>query len=191
MDYRIRVVEPQPNATIVGRDIQVVLQLPQAPSGDAFPQNVEDPKERQMNTPIFQVFVDGKSYGNLPGGQNVFVAHDVPFGAHKIVVMAKNVAGEVIDRAEIPVTSVESSGGAASTQTTGSSTAGMTSAQPAGSTYGNETDRRTGSAARAGAEATASTPSRPARLPQTASGAPELAAAGLLLLTAGLLSRRG
>jgi hypothetical protein len=43
-----------------------------------------------MNTPIFQIWVDGKNMGNLPGGSNVFYARDLSYGPHKIVVMAKN-----------------------------------------------------------------------------------------------------
>ena len=186
-DYRIMVVEPQPNATIVGQDVQIVVRGPRSPQGDRAPQNATDARDRQMNTPVFQVFIDGKSYGNLQDNQNVFVAHDVGYGAHKIVVMAKNVAGEVIDRAEIPFTNVAS--GATATSTSGSAAnpgapaPARSSASPGGTAYGT----------------TASTPPSPPanttasnmnRLPQTASRAPLQLALGLLLLGAGLLARR-
>jgi hypothetical protein len=192
-DYRINVVEPQPNATIVGKDIQIVVRGPRNPQGDRAPQNATDGRDRQMNTPVFQVFIDGKSYGNLQDNQNVFVAHDVAYGPHKIVVVAKNVAGEVIDRAEIPVTSVES---AATASTTTSSTMSENAAPPpsssapsAGTTYGSTASTGT----------TASTPPPPPpdtsdssmkTLPQTASRAPMAAAAGLLLALGGLRLRR-
>ena len=187
-DYRMRVIEPQPNATIVGKDIQVVVEGPRNPQGDRSPQNATDARDRQMNTPIFQVFVDGKSYGNLQDNQNVLVARDVAYGAHRIVVVAKNVAGEVIDRAEIPVSNVESGGASASTSSmTSSSTATRETAPPPPAPPSTSSSSGT----------TVSTPPSPpppapaeTTLPKTASRAPACFLLGLLLLGGGLLYRR-
>jgi len=186
-DYRIRVIEPQPNATIVGKDIQVVVEGPRNPQGDRSPQNATDSRDRQMNTPVFQVFVDGKSYGNLQDNQNVLVVRDLTYGAHKVVVVAKNVAGEVIDRAEIPVSNVASGGASASTSsTTSSSTLTRETAPPPPAPPSTST------------QATVSTPPSPpppppaetTTLPKTASRMPAYFLLGLVLLGAGWLTRR-
>ena len=108
-DYRLTILEPKAGATIVGKDVNIVVSLPMLPEGNRPQSAGSDLKEKHMATPIFQVWVDGKSYGNLPGGQNVFYARDLAFGPHKIVVMAKNSAGEVVDRKEVSITTVEKS----------------------------------------------------------------------------------
>ena len=106
-DYRLTIIEPKPGAELVGKDVNVVISLPTIPEGNRAQSMGSDIKEKHMNTPIFQVWVDGKSYGNLPGGQNVFYARDLSYGPHKIVVMAKNASGEVVDRKEVSITTVE------------------------------------------------------------------------------------
>src|SRR6476661_6110293 len=83
-DYRMTVVEPREGATLVGTDINIVLTLPAMPQGNPAPQSTQDRKQRDMNTPTFQVWVDGKDFGNLPNGQNVFVARGLSYGPHKI-----------------------------------------------------------------------------------------------------------
>ncbi|HYT32900.1 MAG TPA: hypothetical protein VEO37_09925, partial [Thermoanaerobaculia bacterium] len=63
------------------------------------------PKEREdALKPTFQVWVDGKDMGNIPPGSNVLAVTTAGYGPHKIVVAAKNTAGELIDRREISVT---------------------------------------------------------------------------------------
>jgi hypothetical protein len=92
-DYRMTIIEPKPGAVIVGKDVNIILGLPSLPQGNKEQSAASDRKEQQMNTPIFQIWVDGKNMGNLPGGTNVFYARDLSYGPHKIVVMAKNTAG--------------------------------------------------------------------------------------------------
>jgi len=102
-DYRLTIREPLDGATITGSEVQVVMNTPWIPETN----QSAIPKERaDVMTPVFQIWVDGKDYGNLPGGQNVFVARDLPYGEHKIVVAAKNISGNVVDRKEIKVTTV-------------------------------------------------------------------------------------
>ncbi len=163
-DYRMTIVEPKQGATIVGKDVNIVLGIPDVPPGNKVQSRAEDLKQRDMNTPTFQIWVDGKDYGNLPIGQNVFYARDLSYGPHKIVVMAKNTAGELVDRKEISVTTVEQASSVAMTQT---------QAAPA-------------------APAPAPAPEAPTEttLPQTASPYPLLALSGLALLAVGIATRR-
>jgi len=170
-DYRMTIIEPKPGAVIVGKDVNIILGLPPLPQGNKSQSAASDRKEQQMNTPVFQIWVDGKNMGNLPGGTNVFYARDLSYGPHKIVVMAKNTAGELVDRKEISVTTTETAG-----------TVSMTQAP----------------AAVAPAPAPApvvveSAPAPPApeytSLPHTATAYPLAAAAGFLLLAAGIALR--
>lgn len=165
-DYRMTIVEPKQGATIVGKDVNIVLGIPDVPPGNKVQSRASDLKQRDMNTPIFQIWVDGKDYGNLPGGQNVFYARDLSYGPHKIVVMAKNASGELVDRKEISVTTVAQESSIAVSQT---------QAVPP-----------------APAPALAPAPAAPTEttLPQTASPYPLLALSGLALLVVGIATRR-
>lgn len=181
-DYRLRIIEPKNGATLTGKDLNIVVSLPAIPPGNKSQSTASDLKQKDMNTPIFQVFIDGKSQGNLPGGQNVFYARDLSYGPHKIVVMAKNASGEVVDRQEIGITTVEST------------TASMTSQRT--ETTIAEAAPPPAPAPAPVAEYSAPPPPAPApaapvetALPHTASRAPLAVAAGLLLLVAGLAVR--
>jgi hypothetical protein len=102
--FRIRVMEPVEGATIQGPNFNIVLALPPTtPSGTA----ISSDERKSSLTPTYQIWVDGKDYGNLPIGQNVVNIQGVPTGPHKIVIAAKNTAGELIDRKEFNVTTTE------------------------------------------------------------------------------------
>ena len=101
-DYRLEIVSPNDGATISGTDLTVVLAQPRIPRG----QSVKESERMDVMMPTFQVWLDGRDQGNLPAGQNVFVARGLSYGPHKIVVAAKNTAGEIVDRKEISVTTV-------------------------------------------------------------------------------------
>ena len=180
-DYRMTIVEPLEGATITGTDVTIVFGQPVVPTG----QSVNEKERRDVMTPIYQVWVDGKDFGNLAAGQNVFVARDVSYGHHKITVAAKNTAGELVDRKEIGITTVAA---AVVQQRTTESTA---------------TDSRPSSVAPPApaapraveAPAPAPPPSEPytsqsPALPKTASSYPRVLAAGLGLLVAGFALRR-
>jgi hypothetical protein len=173
-DYRMTIIEPKPGAMIVGKDVSIILGLPSLPQGNKSQSAASDLKEQQMNTPIFQIWVDGKNMGNLPGGTNVFYARDLSFGPHKIVVMAKNTAGELVDRKEISVTTAETAGTVSMTQSNTAVAAVERAPAPAPMVV-------------------ESAPAPPApvytSLPHTATAYPLAAAAGFLLLAAGIALR--
>ena len=174
-DYRMTIVEPKEGATIVGKEVNIVVGIPNVPPGNRSQSRAEDLKQREMNTPIFQIWVDGKNYGNLPGGQNVFYARNLSYGPHKIVVMAKNASGELVDRKEISITTVETASSVAMTQSTAAAPAPPPAPPPP----------------RAEVSAPAPAPVAPSytTLPQTATRYPLAAIAGLLLLGAGIALR--
>jgi LPXTG-motif cell wall-anchored protein len=103
-DYRLNIKEPVNGATITGTELQVVINTPWIADSN----NVNQKERKDVMTPTFQIWVDGKNYGNLPNGQNVFTARDIAYGEHTITVAAKNISGELVDRQEIKVTTVAS-----------------------------------------------------------------------------------
>ena len=183
-DYRLAIIEPKAGSTITGKDINIVLALPTVPPGNKSQSSASDLKQKDMNTPIFQIWVDGKNMGNLPGGTNVFYARDISYGPHKIVVMAKNASGEVVDRKEIGVTTVESM--TTATTTTERETTIAQSAPPPAPAPAPEPPR-----AEYSAPPPAPAPAAPieSSLPHTATRAPLAMLAGLLLLGAGIALR--
>jgi hypothetical protein len=99
--FQMRIAEPANGAKIEGSDFNVVLAMPEAKTeGTAM-----NPSERKSAaTPIYQVWMDGKNLGNIPATRNVMNVHASKEGAHKISVVAKNAAGQVIGRQTISVT---------------------------------------------------------------------------------------
>jgi LPXTG-motif cell wall-anchored protein len=179
-DYRMTIVEPKPGATVVGKDVNIVLGLPTVPPGNRSQSAASDLKQKDMNTPIFQIWVDDKNMGNLPGGQNVFYARDLSYGPHKIVVMAKNASGELVDRKEISITTVEKTSSVAMSQ----SVAPAPPPEPAPAPPAPRAEVYSPPPAPAPAAPVETT------LPHTATRQPLAAAAGVLLLVAGLVLRR-
>src|SRR6266542_344373 len=99
--FRMKVLEPAEGATIQGTEFNIVLGQPPATA----PGTSVVPKERDDSlTPVYQVWIDGKDFGKIPIGQNVLHVTGVSAGSHKIVIAAKNTAGELIDRKELGVT---------------------------------------------------------------------------------------
>lgn len=99
-DYKLRVVQPMEGATITGHNVQVVV-------------DTEIPAERDvrhdihsMPHPFVDVFVDDVLKGTMKGDENVVNVANVAPGSHTIVLLAKNVSGEVIDRKVINVVTV-------------------------------------------------------------------------------------
>ena len=178
-DYKIVIVEPKSNATITGTDVQIVVREPAMPRGNREAQAIEDAKQKEINRPTLQIFVDGKDYGNLPTGQNVFVARGLSYGAHKIVVVAKNIANELVDRVEIPVTTIE---GTASSTTTISEPQPVPAPAPA-------PEPKVMSREPAPAPPP-SAPPAPQTLPQTGSVYPIVALLGVLLIGSGVILRK-
>jgi LPXTG-motif cell wall-anchored protein len=172
-DFRLRVLEPKEGASIVGKEITIVLSQPDSQTGKPF----KDAEAKGVMTPIYQIWIDGKDFGNLPSEQNVFTARDISYGPHKIVVAAKNAAGELVDRKEINVTTLAASG-------VGTATAETTAMNPPASRQPPPPPSRPAP------ETAPSQASLPASLPKTGTSYPAAAAAGLGLLVIGLALRR-
>jgi LPXTG-motif cell wall-anchored protein len=174
-DLKMRIAEPLEGATITGSSVQVSVQYDRARYRD---QGNVDRGLDKFPPITFDIFVDNSLKQTLNAGDNVAVLNDIPPGSHKIVVMAKNISGEVVDRKEINVVIVAARAVAQSNVGT----------MPASST------------APVAPPASAYVPPPPPpvlpppveTLPQTASNAPRLGLAGLVLLAGGLtlLKRR-
>jgi LPXTG-motif cell wall-anchored protein len=175
-DYRITVIEPTEGATIRGADVTIELRLPRVPEG----KGVSQAERRDVLTPTFQVFVDGKSVGNLPQGQNVFTARGLSEGPHKIAIVAKNTAGEVLDRKDVNITTT-----AVTREVAAPAAAPAPAPPPPPQAAPPEPP-----APAAAAPPPAPAPSTPATLPKTGSSYPAIALAGLAMLLAGALLRR-
>ena len=99
-DYRLRVVQPAEGSTITTPSVQVVVDLRTIPEVGS-----EKRDTNSMPRPRVDIFLDEENKGTLQEGQNVMTLDTVTAGAHKLVVLAKNQSGEVIDRKEINFTS--------------------------------------------------------------------------------------
>lgn len=175
-EYRMRVLEPLEGATIRGNEFNIVIgSTPTIPPGTSV-----SPEERKDTLkPTFQVWVDGKDYGNIPSGSNVLAVRTAGYGPHKIVVAAKNTAGELIDRKEISVTTAAPVIAEATTTTTTEKHEARV-----------ETAPRPPPPAPAPAAPAPSYTSESSTLPATGSAYPRIALLGVGLLSAGLLLRR-
>lgn len=177
---QLKLTEPREGQQISGSTIRVAVDYNRtifgAGQGTHF-------GEANFPHPIFDVYLDNNLKDTLKGGQsNVAEISGVPPGNHKIVVMAKNISGEVIDRATVNVVNVE----AASTGTT-STMGATTSSAPAESSAPAPSYSAPPPAPAPAPEAPRTTAPEPtAPLPQTASNAPAAAALGLALLAGGL-----
>ncbi|HYK42065.1 MAG TPA: hypothetical protein VE007_06715 [Thermoanaerobaculia bacterium] len=99
--FQMRIAEPANGAKIEGSDFNVVLAIPEAKTEGT---SVNPSERKSAATPIYQVWMDGKNLGNIPATRNVMNVHAEKDGAHKISVVAKNAAGQVIGRQTISVT---------------------------------------------------------------------------------------
>jgi len=173
-DYRITVIEPAEGATIQGPDVAIELRLPRVPEGNG----VSQTERRDTLTPTFQVFVDGRSVGNLPQGQNVFTARGLSEGPHKIAVVAKNTAGEVLDRKDVNITTTAVTRQAAAPAPAPPAPPQAVVPEPAAPV------------AAPPPAPPAPEPSAPTALPKTGTSLPAVALAGLAMILAGALLRR-
>jgi LPXTG-motif cell wall-anchored protein len=170
-DYRMRVVEPAVGGVISGPTVRVVVDTRTIPEVGGEKKDVNS-----MPRPDVKVFLDNDQKGELKAEQNVLTIENVPAGEHKLVLVATNRSGEIIDRQEIPF---RSEAVTVATTTTSSETyrapapapapvAAAPAPPPPASTY--ETASR--------------------ELPKTASSDPLLLVGGLALIGVGLLARR-
>jgi LPXTG-motif cell wall-anchored protein len=99
-DYRLRVVQPMEGATITGNRIQVVVDT-EIPAERDTRQDVNS-----MPRPDIDVFVDDKLQGTMRDQNNVIDIENVAPGTHKLVLLAKNRSGEIIDRKVVNIATV-------------------------------------------------------------------------------------
>ena len=86
-------------ATLSGNSFQVVVDV------RPFPEVGSERRDSDsMPAPRVDVFVDNENKGTIQEGQNVVTIDNVTPGPHKLVVLAKNQSGEVIDRKEVNFT---------------------------------------------------------------------------------------
>jgi LPXTG-motif cell wall-anchored protein len=101
---QLRLTEPAEGSTITGDQVRVTVNYNKTGFGQGQGTKFGEPN---FPHPIFDVFLDNDLKASLKGGEsNVANIENVPPGAHKVVVMAKNISGEVIDRKEVAFTSV-------------------------------------------------------------------------------------
>lgn len=177
---QLRLTEPAEGATITGTQVRVGV----AYNMTAFGQG-QGTKFGEANfpQPTFDIFLDNELKATLKGTEaNVAFIENVPPGAHKVVVMAKNVSGEVIDRKEVGITTVPAV--AAVTETT---TTTFVEREPAPAPAAPPPP-----APAPAIEAPAPPPAPVAEpaLPKTGTAYPQMAAAGLALALVGLTLAR-
>ena len=180
---KLRLTEPREGAQISGSTIRVAVDYNAtifgAGQGTKF-------GEKNFPMPLFDVYVDNTLKQTLKGGEsNVAVIEGIPPGRHKVVVMAKNISNEIIDRAEVNVTNTEA---------TVSSTVAPAPAPAETTTYSSDTSAPAPPppSAPVRSYATDTTPTRQSdTLPTTGSSAPDAAVLGLALVAGGLwIARR-
>ena len=180
---KLRLTEPREGAQISGSTIRVAVDYNTtifgAGQGTKF-------GEKNFPMPLFDVYVDNTLKQTLKGGEiNVAVIEGIPPGRHKVVVMAKNISNEIIDRAEVNVTNTEA---------TVSSTVAPAPAPAETTTYSSDTSAPAPPppSAPVRSYATDTTPTRQSdTLPTTGSTAPDAAVLGLALVAGGLwIARR-
>lgn len=181
---KLRLTEPREGAQISGSTIRVAVDYNTtifgAGQGTKF-------GEKNFPMPLFDVYVDNTLKQTLKGGEsNVAVIEGIPPGRHKVVVMAKNISNEIIDRAEVSVTNMEA---------TVSSTVAPAPAPAETTTYATDTAPPAPApvaSAPTRSYATDTTPTSESNtLPTTGSNAPDAAVLGLALVAGGLwIARR-
>jgi LPXTG-motif cell wall-anchored protein len=180
---KLRLTEPREGAQISGSTIRVAVDYNTtifgAGQGTKF-------GEKNFPMPLFDVYVDNTLKQTLKGGEsNVAVIEGISPGRHKVVVMAKNISNEIIDRAEVNVINTEA---------TVSSTVAPAPARAETTTYSSDTSAQAPPppSAPVRSYATDTTPTRQSdTLPTTGSSAPDAAVLGLALVAGGLwIARR-
>ena len=172
---KLRLVEPLEGASITGDSVRVAVDY----NHDVFGTG-QGTKFGEANfpQPRFDIFLDNTLKTTLKGTEaNTTVLEAVPAGAHKIVVLAKNVSGEVIDRKEVKITT---------------SPTVVVEAAPAPAPAPVQAYQPPPAPAPVQSYQPAPAPPAPveATLPKTASSAPQIALLGLGLVAVGLLISR-
>ncbi len=193
-DYRMRVVEPAVGGVISGPTVRVVVDTRTIPEVGGEKKDVNS-----MPRPNVKVFLDNEQKGELKAEQNVLTIDNVPAGEHKLVLVATNRSGEIIDRQEIPFRSEAVTVASTTSESTSRSTA-YTAPAPAPPPPPAPAPAPAYREPAPAPVAAAPAPPRPSTyetrsasretLPKTASSDPLLLVGGLALIGVGLLARR-
>ena len=170
---QLRLTEPAEGATITGTQVRVGVAYNMTGFGQG-----QGTKFGEANfpQPTFDIFLDNDLKATLKGTEaNVAFIENVPPGNHKIVVMAKNVSGEVIDRKEVGITTVPAVAAMAETTTT---------------TFVERTEPAPPPPPAPVTIEAPPPPPAPVELPTTGTAYPQMAAAGLALALVGLTLAR-
>jgi hypothetical protein len=206
-DYQLRVIEPAQGGTISGSTVRVVVNT-------EIPADAGDTKRdvNSMPRPDVDVFLDNDLKGTMRDAHNVLEIESVPVGTHTLILLAKNRAGEIIDRKSIDFASTAASSASTSTAPATSSADGTwtATAKPVEAPASTAMIAEPVAPARIApapapmasapitkpllvAQATAPPAPRSEsarKLPETASSGPAFLAAGAAFLLAGFLTRR-
>jgi LPXTG-motif cell wall-anchored protein len=172
---QLKLTEPIEGATITGTQVRVGLSYNMAAFGQG-----QGTKFGEANfpLPIFEVYLNNDLKATLKGTEaNVTFIENVPPGNHKLAVLAKNTSGEVIDRKEVNIITVPAVA-AAETETKTLIEEKPAAEPPPAPAPAIE--------APAPPPPPAPAPMEAETLPATGSAYPTLAAAGLVLVAAGL-----
>jgi len=118
-DYRLKVVEPAEGAAITGPTVRVVVDTNVREQLDG-----EKTDVNSMPRPLVDVWLDGTRRGTMKDAENVIEIDNVSAGPHKLALVAKNKANEIIDKKEVNFTS------SGSTVIEGANSSGTTPANP-------------------------------------------------------------
>ena len=102
-DYRLKVVEPAEGAAITGPTVRVVVDTSIREQLDG-----EKTDVNSMPRPLVDVWLDGTRRGTMKDTENVIEIDNVSPGPHKLALVAKNKANEIIDKKEINFNSTSS-----------------------------------------------------------------------------------
>jgi LPXTG-motif cell wall-anchored protein len=172
---QLKLTEPAEGATITGTQVRVGIAYNTSNFGEGQGTKFG---EKDFPQPTFDVFLDNDLKQTVKGSEsNVVFIDNVPAGVHKIVVMAKNVSGEVIDRKEVNITVAP---------------AVAAEIAPAPTTYAPAPPPPPAPVIEAPPPPAPAMEMEHETLPKTGSAYPQVAAAGLALAIAGLaLARKG
>lgn len=176
-DLKIRVTEPLEGATITGSTARVAVDYDRARYREQGTGETDKGLDK-FPPPTFDVFLDNDLKQSLRGGNNVATIDNISPGSHKIVILAKNISGEVVDRKEVNITAIAAP--MVASTTTSATTERVTREMPAPAPPppAPSMSYQPPPAPAAPVETT---------LPTTGSASPRLALLGLVLVVGGLL----
>ncbi|MGE5414498.1 MAG: hypothetical protein ACM3NW_10005 [Syntrophomonadaceae bacterium] len=133
-DYRLKVVEPAEGAAITGPTVRVVVDTTIREQLDG-----EKVDVNSMPRPVVDVWLDGTRRGTMKDAENVIEIDNVSPGPHKLALVAKNKANEIIDKKEINFNSTASSVATANSSGTTPANPAPVESSASTSTYGSTT----------------------------------------------------